>query len=546
MLFNLNANKAAGPDELHGKLLKNTAKESALLLQAIFQCFIESGAISKAWKKATISSVYKKNDPANYRPASLTYISCKILEHIINRHILDHLDKHNILADAQHGFQKRRSCETQLLLTCHELASVVNDSGQVDMLLLDFAKAFDTVAHQRLLSKVADYGIRGNLHRWITSFLEGRTQKVLVEGASSDPSPVKSGVPQGSVLGPLLFLLFINDLAEHTLSTVRLFADDCVMYKSVKTIQECEVLQNDLDQLHQWEKRWRLNGTVITGKFCVGVPLNIQSIYRWQLRFNAGKCNIMRATRAKKKQLLFEYKLGVEVLLPTNSTAYLGVDLSSDLMWNTHVRKTVSKANQTLGVLRRNLKNCPREIKDMAYKSILRPKMEYADPIWDPYTKDNIQLLEAVQRRAARFVCNKYSRYESVTSMLQEMEWPLLEQRRAESRLTLFHRIVHKEVDINEHALMVQNHRSQTVSSSDDPRLQRTVLNTRSFHIPSLSGMLYPQGMICHSSNPRSSLLTCVMAVHSTNHAWNAVIMILKDRNSLHIKSQKKVCFKTK
>ena len=141
------------------------------------------------------------------------------------------------------------------------------------------------------------------------------------EGASSDPSPVKSGVPHGSVLGPLLFLLFINDLAENMLSTVRVFADNRVMYKSVKTIQDCEVLQNDLDQLHQWEKRW-------------------------QLIFNARKCNIMRGTHAKKKH---EYKLGCKALLPTNSTAYLGVELSSELKWNTHVRKTASKANQTLG-----------------------------------------------------------------------------------------------------------------------------------------------------------------------------------------------------
>ena len=130
MLHDLN--KAAGPDELHGKLLKNTAKESALLLHAIFQCSIDSGEIPEPWKKAIISPVYKKSDrsdPANYRPVSLTCISCKILEHIINRHILDHLDKHNILADAQHGFRKRRSCETQLLLTCHDLASVVNNRG---------------------------------------------------------------------------------------------------------------------------------------------------------------------------------------------------------------------------------------------------------------------------------------------------------------------------------------------------------------------------------------------------------------------------------
>ena len=232
----------------------------------------------------------------------------------------------------------------------------------------------------------------------------------------------------------------------------------------------------------------------------------------------------------------------------SSGACLLGVELSLDLRWNTHVRKTASKANQTLGVLRRNLKNCPREIKNMAYKSILRPKMKYAAPIWDPYTKDNIQLLEAVQRRAARFVCNNYSRHESVTSMLQDLDWPLLEQRRAESRLTLFHRIVHKEVDINEHALMERNPRASRKGNSVQygPRLLRTVSSTpsfESFHIPvpSLSGMLYLQVMICHSSNPKSRLLTCVVAVHSTNHALTAVIMILKDSNSLHIKIKIKI-----
>ena len=134
----------------------------------------------------------------------------------------------------------------------------------------------------------------------------------------------------------------------------------------------------------------------------------------------------MRATHTKKKQLLYEYKLGCEALYCQQTAqpmAYLGVELSSDLKWNTHVRKTASKANQALGVLRRNLKNCPREIKNMAYKSIHRPKMEHAALMWDPYTKDNIQLLEAVQHRAARFVCNKYSRQESVTSMLKDLGW---------------------------------------------------------------------------------------------------------------------------
>ena len=141
------------------------------------------------------------------------------------------------------------------------------------MLVLDFAKAFDTVAHKRLLGKLEGYGIDGNLYGWIQSFLEGRTQRVVVDGETSGPASVKSGVPQGSVLGPLLFLIFINDLAEHTTSTVRLFADDCVMYKSVKSVRDCQELQQDLIQLQAWQERW-------------------------QLRFNPRKCNIMRATHA--------------------------------------------------------------------------------------------------------------------------------------------------------------------------------------------------------------------------------------------------------
>ena len=156
---------------------------------------------------------------------------------------------------------------------------------QVDMLVLDFAKAFDTVAHKRLLRKLESYGIDGNLYGWIQSFLEGRTQRVVADGETSGPAAVKSGVLQGSVLGPLLFLIFINDLAEHTTSTVRLFADDCVMYKSVKSVRDCQELQQDLIQLQAWQERW-------------------------QLRFNPKKCNVMRATHATRKKIEYPYTLG--------------------------------------------------------------------------------------------------------------------------------------------------------------------------------------------------------------------------------------------
>ena len=190
---------------------------------------------------------------------------------------------------------------------------MVNDCGQVDMLVLDFAKAFDTVAQERLLAKV-ESGITNCLQNWIRSFLEGRTQRVVVDGETSDAAAVKSGVPQDSVLGPLLFLIFINDLAEHMSSTVRLFADDCVMYRQIANVNDCRVLQEDLNQLHEWEERW-------------------------QLKFNKAKCNIMRATHARQKKIVFGYELDGVLLKDTDSTSYLGVVLSADMNWNSHVKK---------------------------------------------------------------------------------------------------------------------------------------------------------------------------------------------------------------
>ena len=215
-----------------------------------------------------------------------------------------------------------------------------------DHLVLDFVNAFDAVAHERLLAKVESYGITNGLQNWIRSFLEGRTQRVVVDGETSDAAAVKSGVPQGSVLGPLLFLIFINDLAEHTLSTVRLFADDCVMYRQIANVHDCKVLQEDLNQLHEWEERWQLN-------------------------FNKAKCNIMRATHARQKKIIFGYELDGVLLKDTDSTSYLGVELSADMKWNSHVKKVTAKGNTMLGILRRNLKNCPKNLKDLAYKSIL-------------------------------------------------------------------------------------------------------------------------------------------------------------------------------
>ena len=168
-----------------------------------------------------------------------------------------HLDHHNILTDCQHGFRSRRSCESQLISTIQGIAEKLKSGkDQIDVILLDFAKAFDKVLHKRLLHKLCHYGVRGKTLQWIPSFLSSRTQQVLVEGCESAKLDVLSGVPQGTVLGPLLFLVYINDLPEVvSTSTLRLFADDSLLYRQVRNQTDSKDLQNDLSALEEWESK---------------------------------------------------------------------------------------------------------------------------------------------------------------------------------------------------------------------------------------------------------------------------------------------------
>ena len=342
---------------------------------------------------------------------------------------MTYLEKQNILADQQHGFRKRRSCETQLISTIHDLAAGLNNRQQIDAILLDFSKAFDKVPHERLAVKLHHYGVRGLTLGWIKDFLKDRSQQVVLDSKTSSPAPVTSGVPQGTVLGPLLFLVYINDLPSKVNSQARLFADDCLLYRTINTDKDSTALQEDLAHLEEWEKDW-------------------------QMMFNPDKCEVIHITN-KRKPTCASYNLHGQTLLQTNKAKYLGVTIDNKLTWNSHIDAVTKKANNTLSFLRRNISACPKDIKATCYKTLVRPQVEYAASIWDPGTKNNITKVEAVQRRAARFCHGDYHRTSSVTAMLQDLQWPDLQTRRQQAKTVMMYKIINHLVEVDSKTILI-------------------------------------------------------------------------------------------
>ena len=309
------------------------------------------------------------------------------------------------------------------MITTDEFIQNFEGKTQTDVVVLDFSKAFDVVPHQRLLHKLNHYGIRGTTLNWIQNFLTNRTQKVVVDGSSSESARVKSGVPQGTVLGPLLVLIYINDLPSTVSSQVRLFADDCLLYRPIKCRADQEKLQRDLSALQDWA-------------------------FRWGMCFNPSKCSVLRVSRPKSKNLEFQYTLKGETLENVSSTPYLGVCLSETLEWEAYINKITSKANSTLGFLRRNLKACPPKLRETAYFSLVKSSLEYSSAVWDPFRQKDIDKLEKIQRAAARFVTQNYRQTASVTSLIQNLGWTDLKTRRKNSRLLCMFKILNELVEI--------------------------------------------------------------------------------------------------
>ena len=317
-----------------------------------------------------------------------------------------------ISAIRQHAFGKRDICETQLTTVINDCIKILDKGGQVDTFILDFEKAFDTPPHKLLKSKLFGYGIGGKTLRWIDSFLCYRTQWAVVNW-NSEWAPVLSGVLQGTVLGPLLFSLYINDISSDIDSEITLFADDYVCNHEIRDTDDSVKLQKNIDRLGCWARKWGM-------------------------RFQPVKCNVMQITRKRTNKIEASYIVKGTVLKNVDFIKYLGVTITHDMRWNTHISNMCTKANRTLSFLRWNLYQCPQDVKVAAYRGLVCPILEYGSCVWDPQGMVLQQEIEKVQNRAARFFTSNYC-FEtgSMTGILEKLKWESLKRRKRDSRLIL-------------------------------------------------------------------------------------------------------------
>ena len=377
---------SAPEGDIPAKILKDCRAALCTPLTILWQHSFSSGRIPDQFKWQFIAPIFKKDDktdPANYRPVSLTSHVIKIFERVVRKYLVQYLEDNNLITERQHGFRKGRSCLTQLLSHIENILQHHLQGSETDIIYLDYAKAFDKVDHSLLIKKLFRYGIQGNLYTWLTQFLRGRQQVVLVDGEPSRPAPVLSGVPQGTVLGPVLFLLYINEIPsvlQH--STCGSFADDTRITKAIANVADTQYLQADLNNVVSWSAQ--NNMKLHEKKFELVSYRNSSSKYLRELPF---------------ADEFSQYLTPAGYLLqPQPLVKDLGVILSSDLSWTPHINKIVTDARKMAAWVLGVFKDRSRQSMLQLYKSMVRCRLEYCSPVWSPSLLSDIQALEDVQR----------------------------------------------------------------------------------------------------------------------------------------------------
>ncbi len=364
------------------------------------------------------------------------------------------MKNNNLFSKDQHGFMEGRSCITNLLVALENWTGILDDKGSFDCIFLDFMKAFDSVPHERLLLKISAHGVQGKILGWLRDFLVGRGQKVVVNGESSRREAVLSGVPQGSVLGPVLFILFINDLPEVISATSKLFADDTKIYKRIGDIDNCIELQQDLKCLEDWAQKWNM-------------------------RFHPGKCKVLRVGRDHPS---FDYTMsdnhGQSKLEEVLTEKDLGITIDNELTFQTHCSNMVSKASRNLAIIRRTFHYLDAETMIPLYKSLVLSHLEYGVDVWSPRLKRDIRSIESVQRRATKLIPGLTDL--SYQERLIKLKLPTMVYRRKRGEMIQVYKFLHKIWDINDNSFLTPAIDNRTRGHSLKLFKNRTMTTTRS------------------------------------------------------------------
>src|SRR6266516_5871805 len=371
--------KSPGVDGITSTYALKVKEMLAKPLSLLYNRSIDKNEIPKDWKKANISPIFKKGDRSaveNYRPVSLTVFHGKVLEKIIKNNIERFLMENNVIKKSQHGFMKGGSCLSNLLISHDSIVSMMDGGSPVDIIYLDFQKAFDKVPHNILMAKIRKIGIIGKLADWLQNWLEGRTQRVGINGVYSEWEVVTSGVPQGSIRGPVLFTIFINDLEENVINNVLKFADDSKLWGRAETLEDRLSMQKDLDILGDW---------AIKNK----------------MPFNVSKCKVMHLG---KKNVKYEYRIMDQEIPITSEEKDLGVFFSDTFKPSFNCDKVSKTANKIIEMMRRNISNRSSEAMLILYKTLVRLVLDYCVPLWRPYAKKDVLKLEKVEKRITKMI----------------------------------------------------------------------------------------------------------------------------------------------
>jgi len=453
LLQNLPVNKATGLDNYQAKLLKLASSGISRSLTFILNMSLTTGQFPSDWKRAKISALHKKGsklDTGNYRPISILPIVSKIMEKIVHQQLYCYLDDQNLLSQAQSGFRKSFSTQTSLHRLTEYIFEALNNSEVVGMVAIDLQKAFDTVNHSILLQKLDHYGVRHVPLKWFTSYLSNRSQVTYVNNVISDMGFIRTGVPQGSILGPLLFILYINDLPGCLRKCeANMYADDTAFYFRNK---DKNIVSDSLNE-------------------------DIINIYSWlcsnKLSLHVGKTNVILVCNHQKVRYLDSTNLGIKLndfeLTQTDSVGYLGVELDSRCNFDKHTNALICKVNKSIGVLKRCSPYLPIEARKTLYNTLVLPHIDYCSTVWGCTSQTNVMRVQRLQNRAMRSILKEGPRTH-IEDMLHQLGWLSVKQRLVHNKLVLMWRIVHGAAPsyLTENLRLSRDvHRYNTVGSSN-------------------------------------------------------------------------------